>query len=69
MPLGEPAGLLRSDIVVGEVSTIGDAWFAFQPKKFDIFFEVESVLCGVSGPGIGMFDGGSICIGPGPPVF
>ena len=70
MPFGDPARLLRSEIVVGEVSTIGDeAILAFHPKKFEILFEVDNVLCGVRGPGLGMFEGGSICIDPGPPFL
>lgn len=49
VPLGECAGVLRSDIVVGDDSLMGDVlWFPFQPKKDDIF-EIPCLL-GVGGP-------------------
>ena len=43
VPFGEPARLLCPDIVVGEVSSIGEdaACVAFQPKKFDILVEAD----------------------------
>ena len=52
VPSGEPAGLLRSEIVVGDVSAIGDEalLLLFHPKKLEILFEVDKVLWGVSGP-------------------
>ena len=44
VPLGEPVKLLPSDIVVGEISSIGEeALFCapFQPKKFEILVDAD----------------------------
>lgn len=57
VPLGELATLLRSDIVVGEVSAMGDeGLWPFHPKNEDILFEaVRFCRPGVRGPLLAAF--------------